>query len=123
SGGYTYQQLIFNAHIGGQVGASGPGTITVVSAEPGGAANQTFSFTVPSGGFGNGENFFTVAASGGESIISTAFSATNTVTDIRQVRLSGFTAPTQQEAPGVPEPTTIVLLSSALVGIGLIRKR
>jgi hypothetical protein len=120
SPGFAYQTLIFNPAVVGTVGAASTGTIVVTAAEPGGAPNSTFTFNNIA--LGNGNNFLTLSASGGEAIIRTAFSATPGVSDIRQVRLTGG-APIQQEFVPTPEPVTMSLISAGLVGIGLIRRR
>ncbi len=57
----------------------------------------------------NGENFFTVTAINGQLITSISLTAINgaTFTDVRQVRLGGTE---------VPEPTSMLLLGSGLIG-------
>jgi hypothetical protein len=120
SSGFGFQTLIFNPFVGSTVGSTGTGTITVLASEPG-AANQTFTFSNVA--LASGNNFVTLSASGGEAILSAAFSATPGVTDIRQVRLSGA-APIQGEPPaGVPEPATYACLASGLIAFGAFRRK
>jgi len=79
---------------------------------------------------GNGQNFFTVIASAGE--VATAFALTSTVdiTDIRQIRIGCGALPPSPPPPPpppvpepVPEPGSLLLLGSALVGFGILRRR
>lgn len=66
----------------------------------------------------NGQNFFTVTAINGQFITSISLTAINGATfeDVRQVRLGG--------AGEIPEPTTMLLLGTGLVGIAArVRKR
>ncbi len=67
----------------------------------------------------NGENFFTVDAINGQFITSISLTAINgaTFSDVRQVRLGGA-------GPAVPEPTSMLLLGSGLIGVATgLRKR
>ena len=67
----------------------------------------------------NGQNFFTVDAINGQSITSISLTAINgaTFSDVRQVRLGGA-------GPAVPEPTSMLLLGSGLIGVATgLRKR
>ena len=66
----------------------------------------------------NGENFFTVTAINGQLITSISLTAINGATfeDVRQVRLGG--------AGEIPEPTSMLLLGTGLLGIAAgVRKR
>src|SRR5262249_9738334 len=112
----TYGDLIINPEITGTIGTPGSATVTVVALEPDNS-QQTFTFTY---NLGNGNNFLTIVASGGESIISTHIDAPNGgFTDLKQPRISGFVA--------VPEPSSLVLAGSGalsvLVGYGWRRRR
>ena len=106
-----FGDLIFNMFIGGTIGTSG-GTATISVLDNLGFTS-TFSETL-----GNGQNFLTVVASAGESIDSVAISYPVGFTDLRQVRISGVTAPT------VPDSgATLSLLGASLIGLAFLRRK
>ena len=106
-----FGDLIFNMFIGGTIGTSG-GTATISVLDNLGFTS-TFSETL-----GNGQNFLTVVASAGESIDSVAISYSVGFTDLRQVRISGVTAPT------VPDSgATLSLLGASLIGLAFLRRK
>ncbi|HWB87437.1 MAG TPA: PEP-CTERM sorting domain-containing protein [Bryobacteraceae bacterium] len=114
----TYGDLIINPFIGGQCPdcTGGTSTITVNALNSNGIPEAPAIFTGLN--VGNGNNFLTIVASGGESIVSTSISVPGGINDLRQPRISGpFTAP-------VPEPASYLLIAFGLAGIALLgRKR
>jgi len=102
--GHTYTDLIFNPSITGTVGVPG-GTLNVFVTDIHGNVFP-FAYTL-----GNGNNFLTIVASGGDSIVSTTlqYSLSAGFTDLRQIRVSGLTA--------VTEPSAELLLALGTLGL------
>ena len=99
----TFQDIILNPFAG-----SGTANVTVVTAN-----NQTFTFSYT---LGNGENFLTIVADPGTQIFSVTISAPGGFTDLRQPRISGAQG-------SVPEPATMFLFGSGLLGVGAAMRR
>jgi len=116
--GGSYGDLIINPFVGGPgvcaFCTGGATTITVNAITSGGVAEAPVTFTGLT--LGNGNNFLTIVATGGESIVKTTISAPGGFDDLRQPRISGpFLGP-------VPEPSTITFLLTGLGLIGLAMK-
>jgi hypothetical protein len=106
SGG-TFTDFILNAF-------NGAGTATVsatANKAGGGTAVSTVTFVL-----GNGSNFLTVVADGGDTLSSLSISAPDGFADLRQPRISGAALSTTT-AP-VPEPASLMLLGSGLAFVG-----
>ncbi len=114
--GLTYGDLIINPFIGGQCPncAGGASTITVRAVSSNGTPEAPVTFNGLT--VGNGSNFLTIVATGGESIVSTTISVAGGINDLRQPRISGpFVA--------IPEPGTYVLIGLGLGLLGIFLSR
>ena len=108
--GRTFGDLIFNMHIGGTVGT--PGGTAFITVADNHFNLHKFEFTA-----GNGENFLTVVATSGQSILGVGISYPVGFTDLRQVRISGI--PT-----AVPDgDATLSLLGTGLIGLAFLRRK
>jgi len=101
--GGTFHDIILNPFFG-----SGTANVSVLTAN-----NETFNFSYT---LSNGQNFLTIVADPGTRIFSVTISATGGFTDLRQPRISGA-------APNIPEPTTMLLLGSGLIGTAAAFRR
>ena len=109
----TYGDLIINPFIGGQCPdcVFGPATITVHALSNTGMPEPEATFIYD---LGNGNNFLTIVATGGERIVSTSISAPGGFNDLRQPRISG------PFVLSVPEPASLYTLVCSLVGLALV---
>ena len=115
-GGF-FEDLIINPLCPPGSGGCGSATVSTVSNEPGGGTlTQTFTYTL-----GNGQNFLTITTSGGETLASVTIDDGTGFGDLRQPRISGAALNGGGGGGGsqVPEPSSVILLSSGLVGLVL----
>src|SRR5579862_1483417 len=115
--GLTYGDLIINPFIGGLCPncAGGASTITVQAVSSNGTLEAPAVYTGLT--VGNGNNFLTIVATGGESIVSTTISVAGGINDLRQPRISG------PFAAEVPESTTYSLIGAGLALLGIVGRR
>jgi hypothetical protein len=99
----TFHDIILNPFFG-----SGTANVTVVTEN-----NQVFNFSYT---LSNGQNFLTIVADPGTRIFSVTIDAPSGFTDLRQPRISGA-------EPNIPEPTTMLLLGSGLIGTAAAIRR
>jgi len=119
--GGAYTDLIINPFNGGS--PAGQATVSVQ------ANDGAFPFNYA---VGNGNNFLTIVAGAGETILSTTISSTNGFADPRQPRISGISFGEGEGGGGgglpqaptlggftavVPEPSTVVLMLTGLGGL------
>jgi len=111
-----YGDIILNPFIGScRQCVAGNATVTVNSVDSNGLpeAPSIYSYAL-----GNGQNFLTIVASDGESIVSTSIAAPGGFNDLRQPRISGA----GDETSAVPEPATFTMLSLVIVGLAVLHK-
>jgi len=125
--GGSYGDIIINPFVGGPgvcaLCTGGASTITVNAITSGGIAEAPVTFSGLT--LGNGNNFLTIVATGGESIVSTSIVAPGGFDDLRQPRISGPFLGPGGSAGNVPEPATYTMLLSGLglIGLGLRSRR
>jgi hypothetical protein len=111
--GGVYTQIVFA--LSGDAQSSSTFKITVTEGD--GTIQTSNDFT-----FSSGNDFFTVVAINGQDIRNVDITTSaGEIDTLKQIRIGGFDSSNPPNA--VPEPTSIVLLSSLVGGIALLRKR
>jgi hypothetical protein len=98
------------------INAIANGMVTIAATDQIGTVfTQTFDLGA------NGENFFNLTTTGGESIKNVLITSTSQIADTRQIRLGGISGLT----PGVPEASTwaMMIFGMGMVGAGLRLRR
>lgn len=110
--GYTFRDFIMN-----MLNGHGMATITANT-----AASGAFTFNMA---LGNGENYLTVLATGGDMLSSLSISADG-FSQLKQPRISGPVADNVSNPPpsnGVPEPASLGLAGLGLMALGFTRRK
>ncbi len=114
--GGVYVDIIMNPFMSScENCVAGNATVTVNALDSNGLPEAPSTFTYA---LGNGQNFLTIVATNGESIVNTTIDAPGGFHDLRQTRISGAEAATSP----VPEPATITMMGLGAVGLALLRK-
>jgi len=114
--GGVYVDIIMNPFMSScENCVAGNATVTVNALDSNGLPEAPSIFTYA---LGNGQNFLTIVATNGESIVNTTIDAPGGFHDLRQTRISGAEAATSP----VPEPATITMMGLGAVGLALLRK-
>jgi len=119
--GTTFQDVILDIFLAGTGQQSGNVTFTAFLAGGGSVTSGSLSLN-------QGSNFFTIIASGGQSLVGLELNegGDDAIDQVRQIRISGVTTCTDgcQPPPPVAEPGTLALLGTSMLGmIGVASRR
>ena len=107
--GHTFTKLVWNLDT---LQGAGTGNVEFFANS---SSLGTFSL-------GNGSNFYTIEATGGDAFTSISFLSSLQLQDTAQIRIGGVSAAGPGTDPDVPEPGTLVTMGLALVGVSLVRR-
>jgi hypothetical protein len=121
-----FSGIVFNINTDNSLPSNVSFTVNAVDQFGNAEAAQVFNGTL-----GNGNNFFNLTSVDGEVATSViGLSDVLNIEDIRQVRIAEAdvpvcigTGPCGGGGPGIPEPATLFLFGSAMLGYGALRRR
>ena len=107
-----FSGLVFNINAENRTNSNVTFTLNAVDQFGNPETPQVFNNTIS----GNGNNFFNLTTADGEVGLNVTVTSTqNNIVDIRQVRIAAETLP---DPDPTPEPGTLALLGSAVLGLG-----